>query len=253
MPRLKSLAGFRMLRIYVRNWMTALFVYLGLISTAEIKFRDGDSCGISKTNYATFYEHLYRKYNESNGFHYVDSEAISPNGIKLQLPGLPYSHVLDEVFIMKCYGEPNLKNRVAVDIGASIGDTSLFFNSLGAEVYAFEPDKHRFRIALENVTNNGANENIHVMNQYANSKLIFDLIATKSLKNIFMKIDCEGCELEIINDLPDNSFQSIAEIVLESHDNNSSKIIERLNALGFKTRKSHEIISAIRNCNEKHI
>jgi len=45
----------------------------------------------------------------------------------------------------------NFENKVVVDIGASVGDTPLYYASKGAKVYAFEIDERSYNQMLENI------------------------------------------------------------------------------------------------------
>ena len=59
---------------------------------------------------------------------------------------------LVKTFYQECYGGINIQNGNVVDISAFIGDTVIYFASKGAQkVIAFEPAKHLFSIAVQNV------------------------------------------------------------------------------------------------------
>ncbi len=45
----------------------------------------------------------------------------------------------------------NFENKVVIDVGASVGDTPLYYASKGAKVYAFEIDEHSYNQMLENI------------------------------------------------------------------------------------------------------
>ena len=94
-------------------------------------------------------------------------------------------------------------------MGASIGDTPLYFASMGAsKVYAFEVDKSRFEIAEENIRLNGKDKIIQMINDEANSKNISEIISKNHLSNIFLKLDCEGCEYEIIPNISEVMYMN---------------------------------------------
>ena len=140
MPHLRSLTGVSMLRKYVSNWFSVIGVYVGFLSETTASFRDGKKVVVSRKRYQDFYEELYKRHNIDHGFAYTRDEqgntiTTLPNGLRLTFGHEKnYSFVLDEIFVMRVYGEPNLKNRVVVDVGAAIGDSELYFASLGAEV-----------------------------------------------------------------------------------------------------------------------
>ena len=52
-----------------------------------------------------------------------------------------------------------VKNRVVIDIGADIADSSIYFAMIGAKkVIALEPFPKNFEVAQKNITLNGFNE-----------------------------------------------------------------------------------------------
>ena len=119
---------------------------------------------------------------------------------------------------MKVYGQPQLKERVVIDIGTSLGDSALYFASLGASnVYCFEADKDLYRMAQENISLNNMTGKIHIYNQKATGELLRILILQYRLKNVFLKVDCEGCEYEVIKNMGHSTFESIGDIVMEYH------------------------------------
>lgn len=46
------------------------------------------------------------------------------------------------------------QDRYVIDIGGNIGDTALYFAKSGANVISFEPVKHLYELAVENVNLN---------------------------------------------------------------------------------------------------
>ncbi|WP_296804207.1 FkbM family methyltransferase [uncultured Methanobrevibacter sp.] len=46
------------------------------------------------------------------------------------------------------------QDRYVIDIGGNIGDTALYFVKSGANVISFEPGKHLYELAVENVNLN---------------------------------------------------------------------------------------------------
>ena len=65
----------------------------------------------------------------------------------------------------------NLKNKVIIDIGANIGDTSLLFANEGSEVYSYEPVPPIYEIALRNIKLNPDLENkVHLFNKAVSDK-----------------------------------------------------------------------------------
>lgn len=197
-------------------------------------------------NFNKFYELLYRLYLSDKGFKYdkSDNEIVRlPNGLTIRIFE-PYSFVLDEIFLMKVYGEPRLQGKTVVDVGASIADSSLYFATLGAEkVYGFELNKDRYSIALENIRRNNMDTKIRIFNQAATCGSLKELIERENLENIFFKVDCEGCEYEILENADNNFFQCITNVVLEFHGY-FKPLVQKLEKFGFNVEKKGRMIYA---------
>lgn len=256
MPQLRTLGGLNILVKYVWNWYSVIAVYLGLLSQTRAKFRDGEVSIVSRQDFYSFAEKLYRRHCTSCGLRYEqqdDGQIIVslPIGLKFIIPDEEtfqiYSHVLDEIFIMKVYGESHLDDQTVIDIGASAGDSSIYFAWLGAKVYAFEPDPNLFRLLLSNIKLNGFDNRIYAFNEKVSGGSgpgsLENIITTNSLSNIFLKIDCESCEYDIILNTRDFVFEYIKDIVLEFHKK-PHIIMKRLSNLGHEVNRKREIICA---------
>lgn len=159
-----------------------------------------------------------------------------------------------------------IKNRVVLDVGGNVGDTALKFAKKGAIVYAFEPMPSLFETALENIDLNpqykdkiyffnkaisGKNGKLTIYESEFNSgghsqyqsdgkKYTVDALTIDSAINEFnitpdiLKMDCEGCEYNIIL----NSDLSIfKDIIFEYHLGIVKKpysiLVEKLTEEGF--------------------
>jgi hypothetical protein len=215
MPRLRSAEGIAMMKRYVNNWSSVLLVYSNLKRNVTVKFKDGDTAELSKKDYNAFYEKLYRKHLEDNGFSYLAENMIkTPNGLTLMLPNVIYSLVFDEIYLMQVYGKPDLTGTVAIDVGAAIGDTALFFKKCGANsVYGYELDEARVKIAEKNIEMNGMGDSVVVYNKKATVEELHKLMTTIN-DPIFLKLDCEGCEYDII---PKLDMSKVTDVVMEYH------------------------------------
>jgi hypothetical protein len=248
-PHLKSLSGLRMLMNHVSNWYLVLAVYCNLISRVKAKFKDGMEVDVSKSDYSLFYEELYIRHLLQHGYIYnlrTKGKKIiqTPGGLLILIKEFPYSFAIDEIFLMKVYGENHMDGRVIIDIGASIGDTALYFSSLGAsQIYCYEPNKDRYEVAIQNIELNKLTDVIHIFNERATGTSIGNLISNYSLKNVFLKIDCDGCEYELFEKTDQQIFENINDIVMEHHGQ-PYPLISRLSTLGFRAKRSKEIIFA---------
>ncbi|MHB1663654.1 MAG: FkbM family methyltransferase [bacterium] len=68
----------------------------------------------------------------------------------------------------------NINGKIIVDIGAYIGDTTVFFGKRGAVVYAYEPSKELYETAQKNIEINNINAkifNVGIGNKNTNAKM----------------------------------------------------------------------------------
>lgn len=245
MPYLLSFAGISLIRRYVKNWYSVIVTYTKLLPSTVAKFRNGIELEVSRNNYSNFREELFKQYLVDNGFVYTQRESRSvirtPTGIQMILLD-DYSNIIDEIYLRQAYGNQKLNNRVAIDVGASLGDSSLYFASLGAsKVFGFEVDESRYNLALENINLNKMQSIICFFNEAASSTSIIRVIDDQNLRHIFLKMDCEGCEYEIINQLPDRIFANIDDIVMEYHDK-PEPIEIKLKQMGFTVKREKKVL-----------
>ncbi|QIW24507.1 FkbM family methyltransferase [Sulfolobus sp. S-194] len=193
----------------------------------------------------------------------VHENYVEKNGIKLK--SLNYSAI--EIFEYGIYNVIDVKNREVVDIGANIGDSTIFFTLKGAkEVIGLEPLPDIYKEAIENVKLNEL-KNITLINAAIGSKKgkikvpcnlgsgnsgSFNVSYTREEKcevNIItlseilpddpylLKMDCEGCEEDVIL----NSYDDVVKfqnLLFEMHfkGKKERKILEKLNS-NFECRK----------------
>lgn len=167
---------------------------------------------------------------------------------------LVYS-VLDDI---EYYKVVNVKDKTVLDIGAYIGDTTLFFVSRGAKrIYAYEPVF--YKILLKNISLNKITDKVEVVPRgiYYKPKTIcvkeeaagtglrkgdvcFETITLREAiarhSPDVAKMDCEGCEYSILA-TPCSSLTRVGEWVIEVHGA-ESVIIDYMEDCGF----SHKIV-----------
>jgi len=183
-----------------------------------------------------------------------------PEGVSLWVRlnrGFDVGH-LQELFVDRAYGSSF--SGTVVDVGASNGDSAIFFAINGAErVVALEPDPESFALAEENVRMNGLEGRIRLINAAlaaedgeAELLLADDLpnAATTSTAQLgerpwmrvarrvrvravslgtlmrelgannvsLLKMDCEGCEYEVLRSAGPDLLAHFRRIVLEYHN-----------------------------------
>ena len=172
-----------------------------------------------------------------------------------------YNEHLEEFFTDDEWNMIDFEGRHVIDIGGNIGDTPLYFASKGAEVISFEPVKHLHELAEKNVEiNKNYSDKITLVNKgvgakrgfltfestsvkgYANEESYeLEIISMKDLLNDYeftpdiLKMDCEGCEFEIILNEDLTMFN---DIIFEHHAKIAGKdykpLIQKLKEEGFK-------------------
>ena len=172
----------------------------------------------------------------------------------LVLPYYKYQDVdYDDIFNNKVYehGECYIKEGdIVVDVGANIGVFTQYAEHKKAKkVYAFEPDKENYRCLLKNMSTITEPYNIaitskdgdvmlnidsfsggHTIYGYDNNnsktgkkievpcRSIMSLLEDKTIPNIdFLKIDAEGSEYDIFNNLTTDILKNIRCIAMEYH------------------------------------
>ena len=169
--------------------------------------------------------------------------------------------VIPYTFDFQEYGSLKVNGKLVIDIGAFVGDSAIYFALRGArKVIAVEPHPEAYNEMLENIRLNNLNDVIIPVNAGLASKpgklcienvsvedtigrhykpgecnntvpatTLGELISNYSIDddNILLKMDCEGCEHDIIlNDY--ESIKQIKELVFEYHANIAGKSLSEL-------------------------
>ena len=165
-----------------------------------------------------------------------------------------------------CFGD----NRIVIDLGANIGFFSILAGAYGSKVFAVEANPCNYYYLLRNIRKNSSGQiiafnysigsrsgfrDLFVADQWSGSSLIqaqsigseFSIVTRgRSFRDLMeeignpkvdlLKMDCEGCESEIIMNADVDVFRSIRRISLEYHDGTAdySALRRKLEDLGFK-------------------
>lgn len=152
------------------------------------------------------------------------------------------------VFWEETYQSLEPMDRSVVDIGASIGDSAIYFALKGASrVIAFEPYPTTWKLACRNVTLNNLQDKVEIINagvSAVDSTVNIDprqtltagrglpsksegvpvpiyslntLVERWNVSDALLKVDCEGAEYGIIRGAKRNVLRLFTRIVMEYH------------------------------------
>jgi FkbM family methyltransferase len=254
----------------------AILFFLNLKKEATLNFRTGLKINVKKDEKGiafALYE-LYKSVPLANpedecGYcwkvDWKNKILILPNGLRFYLYSID-PLIFSETFIHDIHFVGfDLNEKVVVDIGAFVGDTALYYASLGAKVYAYEPHPINFYWLKKNVElNPHLKDKIKIFNYAVGNdgeiEIIFNesidggftlssrykgkavIIKSVSLRTILdqidtepylLKADCKGCEFNLIED---NSISRFEKIKIEYTAFNKPKvdfIIKKIKDRGF--------------------
>lgn len=180
---------------------------------------------------------------------------------------LPLYEIFGDNLYVKSHCKIN-PNDVVIDIGANVGFFSYFAICKGAsKVYCFEPSSESIKTLKDNfnfpnliveesaVTKSNDPVTFYINEEYSIGASLFtpelgdgvvckstnigDYIFTNKIERVnYLKIDCEGSEYDIIEDLSDEYLtNNIDNICIEYHFNTDSRLLpmlEKLKRCGFK-------------------
>jgi hypothetical protein len=147
----------------------------------------------------SFYPHTFLKlawqWRKMSVLHSDFKEVVVRNGktvLKME-PGFAYAMVREWHGPWTRYYLPrfSLADKTVLDVGAGCGETAYFYLAHGAKkVICIEPDGGRFDLLQENARKNGWNLEA--------VRTPFDVSILEEYDYDFMKMDCEGCESELL-------------------------------------------------------
>jgi len=161
-----------------------------------------------------------------------------------------------------------LRGRDVIDVGANIGDTALYFLLNGArKVIAVEPLPNVARCAEENVRLSSATDKVRVLNAALSYEPVsvpcdYDVLSSRTFSThnssgpckvpgvtlgdllnmvndpYLLKMDCEGCEAQVILGPERERLKAFEHIIFEAHPGASGvsdeKLLTSLKELGFE-------------------
>lgn len=126
-------------------------------------------------------------------------------------------YTVSDIFIKEIYGELDVKGKDVVDIGASVGDTALYFLLNGARhVYCFEPMQTRLKLLRQNVKQNNITNKVTIIPRKYVGGDLGRLVKKYRLKDAALKVDCEGGEYGLLKERED-TLKRFSQMEIEYH------------------------------------
>ena len=167
-----------------------------------------------------------------------------------------YAHhnnmVLNEVVHSDCYNIKNLISNnkrydILIDVGSNIGTVSLMFlsNKLCNHAYCVDSTNQFIDIHKTIIKEYNYNDNCYINKLFIDSNSsdwVSNIIEKNKEKKIFLKMDIEGYEYYLLEDLFNkNLFKYISDFVIELHDNYKLPDIDtNLNIQKYKWFEPHK-------------
>jgi len=201
--------------------------------------------------------------------------GLEVNGVSVAFnPSYVYISSLLEIFAWGEYEVPEvlfgLRGRDVIDVGANTGDSALYFLLNGArKVIAVEPLPNVARCAEENVRLSGATDKVKVINVALSYEPVsvpcdYDVRLSGGFSTLkgsgpckvpgvtlgdlldmiddpyLLKMDCEGCEAQVILGPERERLRAFKHIIFEAHPHitgvSNEKLLASLKELGFECR-----------------
>lgn len=255
-----------------KNWPYVLYSIYRKNDKIKLRLRSGV---IENMDIKNVFDYTFKNYYELSGGY------IKINGLKIKLNDGNsdiYNGDIGATFIREDYKWLRPKDCIVIDIGANIGDSSIYFALKGAKkVIALEPFPYSYRLAKENILNNGYSDKIILLNAgygkdgetYVEDKLtdtgdlltpsndgirikifsIKTLLDKYSIDSALLKMDCEGCEYNLLDE-DNDTLRRFKRIQIEYHYG-YERLKNKFEEAGFKLKYTEPVVGA--NNEEMHI
>lgn len=252
-----------------KNWISVILQLQRGNQTIKVKTRSGSNVNFTPKQCRLYIQYLLYSNSPPEDCVYMLQNNIVPyKGHQIILDGLQENGDITGIYFKEEYTFLNVKDKIVIDIGANIGDSSIYFILKGAEkVIALEPYPYSYNYALENIKINNIEDKIIILNAgYGdNSEINIDknkktsvgtnliesknglkiklyslnlLIEKYKLKeyNLALKMDCEGCEYNLIKE--NNSTLKKFKIIQLEYHYGYKTLKDKLEECGFNVKYS---------------
>lgn len=247
-----------------KNWIKVIFKVYAQRYPIKGKMRNGKIVIIKNSfqswlsSYGVFVEFDQKK----------DITCFVFRGNDYKFKGASKNGDLADVFGSEEFKNLNFIGKVVLDIGANIGDSTVYFALNGAQkVIAVEPFPKSFNYLEENIKLNGVENKVSLVNaaitsfngiihlnpdiEDSTTLIAKDIINGKEISTLtltdlvnqydlrehsILKIDCEGCEYEIFGNFDHDLLKIFDSIWMEYHeglDKTKNLIINELQKANF--------------------
>jgi FkbM family methyltransferase len=200
--------------------------------------------------------------------------SLEVNGALVAFRPLCISATLNETFLKGEYEVPEalsgLRGRDVIDVGANVGDSALYFILHGArKVIAVEPLPNVVKCAEENLRLNDVADRVKVVNAALGGEPMsvpcdYDIVLSGGFSTLkgsgpcrvpgvtlgdllnmvddpyLLKMDCEGCEAQVILGPERERLRAFEHIIFETHPFitgvSDEELLASLKELGFECR-----------------
>jgi FkbM family methyltransferase len=199
-----------------------------------------------------------------------DILSLDNLGYPIRLYSATENGELIPIYRNRDYDFLDVKGKTVIDIGANIADSSIYFAFEGAaHVIALEPYFKNYEIAKKNINLNNLNSKITLLNAGGGSTdrdIFIDsayagickplepsttgkkvgvislntLISKFGVDSASLKMDCEGCEYDIILNASPDILNSFTRIQIEYHYG-SENLRKKLEKCGFKIKATKPV------------
>lgn len=199
-----------------------------------------------------------------------DILSFEYKGTLVKLNGAALNGDIAGIFCYENYGFLDVSGKYVIDVGCNIGDSSIYFALNGAKrVLGYEPYPRVYNLAIENVRRMDLSDIISIFNAGIGPEnahiQIADLLETTAIpissaqsgieipiislndvisqiqsSDIMFKMDCEGCEYDVLPKVSPENFRKLRKIVIEYHYGPEG-LVSLFNDMGYRCTASEPV------------